>query len=60
MAVVVRDGSWSWLALVTCAWLLCCAGAVEHMVGDGDLWDSGVNYFAWAQKQTFAVGDVLG
>ncbi|GJM97420.1 hypothetical protein PR202_ga14345 [Eleusine coracana subsp. coracana] len=45
-----------WLLLLLCG----AAGAVEHVVGDGDSgWDSGVNYAAWARKRTFAVGDVL-
>ncbi|CAM0908671.1 unnamed protein product [Alopecurus aequalis] len=43
--------------------LLLCrpAGATEHAVGgDGvSAWDTGSNYAAWAQAQSFAAGDVL-
>ncbi|KAK3134590.1 hypothetical protein QOZ80_6AG0551090 [Eleusine coracana subsp. coracana] len=59
--LLFRQGS---LLMAGCGWLLLllcgAAGAVEHVVGDGDSgWDSGVNYAAWARKRTFAVGDVL-
>lgn len=29
-------------------------------VGDASGWDQGVDYTAWAAKQTFGVGDSLG
>ncbi|CAM0953676.1 unnamed protein product [Alopecurus aequalis] len=37
------------------------AGGTEYQVGgDGDGWDTGINYAAWAQAHSFAAGDVLG
>lgn len=31
-----------------------------YTVGDGEGWDSGVDYGVWSQKYNFSSGDVLG